>query len=491
MEGKMKTLNTILSVVIFTAASIAQPQPPDTVWTRTYGDSLYNIGTSICLSSDGGYLITGDLGSNSMGDIIVMKIDSVGNEEWCKTYCDTANIEGHYITTTFDGNYIVVGRIYNSSSHYDILLMKIDEFGNEIWSRTFSRDNDDFGIMALQTNDQGYVILGNTYISLLYNNRDIWIIKTDSLGYFECEWLFGGEWSDTGSRIYQTLDGGIIISGNTISYGAGMKDIWIIKLDSVYNVEWDCTYGGSDYEDCNDCRPVSDGGYVILGSAIYTFTGVKVVWFFKIDSSGNEQWGHGFGCAYDMYIGGARVLEEENGEYTIVGYRPISVFGDTTDVWVLRTDNQGNEIWNIYIGGYYYDYGYDIQHTIDNGYIIIGRTNSFGAGSYDVYVIRLSEEGSLVEDFYITHPSSFILYPSYPNPFNTQTLITFDLPSASLVELVVYNVAGRKVISLAGGEYEAGTHQVHFDGSELSSGIYFIRLKAGEQIQTQKCLLIR
>ena len=160
------------------------------------------------------------------------------------------------------------------------------------------------------------------------------------------------------------------------------------------------------------------------------------------------------------------------------------------DVYLVRTDAGGNQQWSQTFGGSSGDGGWSIQQTGDGGYIIAGLTSSYGAGSYDVWLIKLGSE-SFVEYSNIPQAYEFCLHPPFPNPFNAETTVSFTLPTGEYIELSVYDVLGKKVAELAKGEYSAGNHQVEFNGSSLVSGVYFIRLSARNQTHTQKCLLIK
>ena len=161
------------------------------------------------------------------------------------------------------------------------------------------------------------------------------------------------------------------------------------------------------------------------------------------------------------------------------------------DVYLIKTNSVGDTIWTqTYVGSGYY-YGYCVQRTDDEGYIVAGSTISISGTDTDVWLIRLDREGVLIEQFPTPHPSSFILYPCNPNPFNASTAISYQLQAASFVELKVYDVTDREVAAIADGWYDAGIHEVTFDGSELASGIYFARLQVKGLTRIQKLLLLK
>ena len=260
------------------------------------------------------------------------------------------------------------------------------------------------------------------------------MIKTDSSGNEEWTQTFGGSYDDVGNSVQQTSDGGYIIAGHTASYGAGSFDVYLIKTEGNGNEEWTQTFGGISSDWGSSVQQTTDGGYIIEG---------------------------------------------------VTGDYP------NYDVYLIKTDGSGNEDWTQTFGGSNWDEGRSVQQTTDGGYIIAGTTESFGAGEWDVWLIRLESELGVEERFGSLHPSEFILYPPYPNPFNPQTTIAFTLPHADEITIAVYDITGREVARLVDGMKPAGEHSVVFDAKDLVSGVYFARLEAGEFKQTRKMLLIK
>jgi hypothetical protein len=364
----------------------AFPQP---AWSNTFGGSGEDHGLSVQQTSDGGYIIAGWTKSYGAGgyDVWLVKTDSSGNVAWNRTFGGSRWDFGYSAQQTSDGGYIVTGntKSYGAGS-FDVWLIKADSSGNMAWNRTFGGSGNDKGSSVQQTSDGGYVIAGST-TSYGAGNADVWLIKTDSSGDAEWNKTFGGPPLDYGNSVGQTSDGGYVIVCYTDSYGAGSGDVWLIKTDSSGNEVWNKTFGGSGNDYGSSVQQTSDGGYVIAGSTRSYGAGEVDVWLIKTDSSGNEVWNKTFGGSRDDY--GNSVGQTSDGGYIIAG-ETSSYLGGGGGAWLIRTDSSGNEEWNKTFGGSSSDGGSSVQQTSDGGYIFTGAIYSYEAGSYDVWLMKVA-----------------------------------------------------------------------------------------------------
>lgn len=149
------------------------------------GGSSVDYGSSVCQTSDGGFILTGYTYSYGSGgrDVWLIKTDAIGNEEWDKTFDGISKDEGESVSQTNDGGFIIIGSTgLQEASGSDIWLIKTDALGNEEWNQTFSGSYIDYGKSVYQTNDGGFIITGST--KSLYD-YDVWLIKTDDQGNVE------------------------------------------------------------------------------------------------------------------------------------------------------------------------------------------------------------------------------------------------------------------------------------------------------------------
>ena len=213
------------------------------------------------------------------------------------------------------------------------------------------------------------------------------VIPFLSLGQEQWFQTFGGLGNDRGNVVQQTNDGGYIVVGSTSSFEAWSgdnQDVYLIKTDENGNELWSQTFGDGSTNSGRCGQQTNDGGYIITG-----WYGLDVV-LIKTNENGNEQWSQTFSSGSNNSANS--VKQTIDGGYIIVGHTddgPVI----SADIYMIKTDENGNEQWSRTFGGTNIDIGYSIQQTSDEGYIITGETNSFGNGSTGVYLIKTNENG--------------------------------------------------------------------------------------------------
>jgi hypothetical protein len=359
-------------------------------WEKTFGGSNDDWGGSVQQTSDGGYILTGRTASYSAGssDVWLIKTDANGKELWSKTFGGSEYDECDAVQQTSDGGYILTGGTGSyGAGEGDVWLIKTDANGKELWSKTFGGSKVDWGSSVQQTSDGGYILTGIT-ASYGIGGSDVWLIKTDANG--KELWSKTLEGSNR-SSVQQTMDDGYIITGMIRSYGAGEPDVWLIKTGANGKELWSKTFGGSKVDWGSSVQKTSDGGYIIIGSTYSYGAGDRDVWLIKTDANGKELWSKTFGGSRED--DGWSVQQTSDGGYIIAGYTASYVAGDR-DVWLIKTDANGKELWSKTFGGSKGDWGGSVQQTSDGGYIIIGSTYSYGAGESDVWLIKTDGNGN-------------------------------------------------------------------------------------------------
>ena len=314
-----------------------------------------------------------------------------GDEQWNRTFGGSGWDVGFSVAQTSDGGYIVAGytRSYGAGGN-DVWLIKTNSEGNRQWSRTFGGSDWDGAYCVAQTSDGGYIVAGYTR-SYDAGADDAWLIKTDSEGNEQWNRVFDGSGWDGAYSVEQTTDGGYILTGWRGSYiGRHQNDIWLIKTDSEGNEQWNRVFGGLLLDVGRCVRQTSDGGYIVIGKTWSYGAGCYDVWLIKTDSEGNKQWNRTFGGSeWDV---GNCVAQTSDGGYIIAG-RTTSYGAGAGDAWLIKTDSEGDEQWNQTFGGSGYDVGYCVTQTSDGGYIIAGEARSYADSRGDAWLIKTDSGG--------------------------------------------------------------------------------------------------
>jgi hypothetical protein len=279
---------------------------------------------------------------------------------WRRTFGRSFGDWGNSVEQTSDGGYIFTGLTCPEiASNPHVWLVKVDSSGEKTWDVTFGKAAIEGGNSVRQTTDGGYIVVGYTF-SYGAGSRDVWLIKTDASGNKVWDRTYGGTAEDDGRSVAQTLDGGYIVAGATCSFGAGVVDVWLIKTDENGDTLWTRTFGGVGDDEGASVQPTADGGYIVAGSS------GQNLWLIKTDASGNRIWDVAYGGAGEEE--GASVQQTSDGGYIATGYATP----DGPGVWLVKADSSGNRVWDKTYGSAGTGYGASVRQTTDGGYIITG-----------------------------------------------------------------------------------------------------------------------
>ena len=360
------------------------------IWSKTYGGEDSEGGRCVCVSNDGSFVIAGYTRSFGAGNanILLMKTDSQGNSLWEKTFGGTGREFSYSVIQTSDNGYLITG--YTTSfgaGAKDLYLIKTDSDGNEIWAKTYGGAALDVGRSVIETSDGYFLICGFTE-SFGAGQDDVYLIKTDSDGNEIWTKTFGGTNLDVGYSVKETRDGRYIIAGSSMSYSAGLADIWLIKTDTGGNQLWARNFGEStSYEWGNSVIELQDGSFLISGNSDILYNELLDVHLLKTDSRGSEIWTKKIG-ENTLHEYGHSAIETENGDLIICGTTKSSA--NVNDIYLIRTDLNGNIQWKKTIGQVDADWGSSICTSQDGSFVITGHTNSSGAGKYDALLMKIS-----------------------------------------------------------------------------------------------------
>ena len=311
---------------------------------------------------------------------------------WNRTYGGTADENCFSMVQADDGGFTLVGSTYSFGvNDADIWLVKTDSNGNMEWNRTFGSDGYDIA-RDLMLTDDGYIILGET-TSFGAGEGDVWLIKTNSAGDMLWNRTYGGAGGERGWKIIETSDGGYAVAGITNSYGQGGNDYWLFKIDSTGTLQWNTTFGGTDDDRARGVIETVDSGFLLIGWSSSYGAGGLDYWLVKTDPDGNHEWNQTYGGTENERA--TAIISTNDGGYLLVG-NSVSFGQGETDVYLVKIDNTGNNVWNQTYGGAAAETPFSIIKTTDGGYGIAGRTYSYGAGEDDFWFIKIDSTGTLL-----------------------------------------------------------------------------------------------
>jgi hypothetical protein len=259
----------------------------DTLWTRTYGGPLEDDVGAVALTTDGGYVAVGGTMSFGAGahDVWLIKTDSRGDTSWTRTFGATNDEFGESVQQTSDGGYVIAGVTgsYGAGGD-DVYLVKTDTAGDTQWTRTFGGPLGDWGLCARQTRDSGYIVGGWT-TSYHDSSVYVWLIKTNASGDTLWTRKVGdvSGWAE-GGPVEQLDDGGYITAGVVAS---GFYDVYLVRTDSNGGTIWTRSFGGSNPDAGHSVQKTADGGYIIGGQTLSFGAGGSDYYLIKTDENGN------------------------------------------------------------------------------------------------------------------------------------------------------------------------------------------------------------
>ncbi|MHA1979455.1 MAG: hypothetical protein ACW98I_21325, partial [Candidatus Hodarchaeales archaeon] len=221
------------------------------------------------------------------------------------------------------------------------------------------------------------------------------ILRINNQKEYQLDWdrTYGGVKSDSASDILHTKEGDFLIVGGTTSNGTGNSDMWVVKTDNRGTIQWNRTYGGLEIDYAETIIQTSDGTFAILGNTRSYGAGWSDLWLVKIDNQGRMLWNKTYGSSDNEYATG--LLQTPDGGFLLAGNKHYSLGG--INLWVVKTDSNGNVQWNQTYGGNSPDYfSYSQQsliQTLDGGYALLGNTESFGSMSTNIWLIKIDQEG--------------------------------------------------------------------------------------------------
>ncbi len=536
MKNKAKAVFLSAAILIFLLFGSSNAQ-----FRLAVGGPFTDESHSLVQATDGGIVVAGNTQSYGIPsqNSYLVKFTTGGALQWSKAIGGVSTDEAFTIIKTSDGGYATAGWTFSyGAGGYDFNVMKLDASGNLQWYKTIGGAGSDYGCSIVQTSDGGYAVAGHTN-SFGMGNVDVMLVKLSSSGALQWCKTAGGPAADYAYSLTQSSDGGFVVAGSTMSYGSGSNDIYVVKFNSSGIAEWGKTVGGSSTDAGISIKQASDGGYIIAGSTMSFGAGNFDMYIVKINSAGTLAWTRTLGGS--VYEFASSVVQTSDGGYIVAG--STESFGaGASDIYIAKLNSSGVLQWQKTSGGSGDDYGFTVIQTTDGGYCVTGNTESYGTGNTDIFLLKFGSNGticgssqtpsgtsgsggalytllpvSLTYTPTVTSPAPIVLsggsvtalcltgieYASneipndyslsqnYPNPFNPVTNIKFSIPNSGIVTLKVYDITGKQTAELVNQNLNAGSYTVDFDASHLSSGTYFYRLSTEGFTDVKKMILVK
>jgi hypothetical protein len=305
---------------------------------------------------------------------------------YVRTYGGPSVDIGRSVQQTHDGGFIIAGSTSSfSRGENSIYLVKTDTNGIHRWSASYGGVNISQANSVKETLDKGFILCGYTN-SYGHGGYDAYLVKTDSMGVMQWQQTYGGSDWDFGYSVTQLKDSGYVFCGRTYSFTNGGSDAYIVRTDKHGDTLWTKHMGGAGDDAAYAVTAFRDTNYVI-GGEITSIGGDLDGLFLRYGSHGNLIHSDSYGGSGNDYFRG-EVLANDNG-FVFTGSSNSPGYFGGYDAYFVKTDSMGRFQWENRQGGYSDDYGYGIVQTPAGDLIFSGSTSSYGLGGDDLYTVRM------------------------------------------------------------------------------------------------------
>lgn len=476
----------------FLVAGIAGLMAQQTTFYRTYGNGIYDSGEGVLISPDSGYVVGGITTRNGVNgtEMMLYKTDSLGNLVWFKSIGDDNVIEGaQSISIANNGTgYVLAGYKNNfDTSSYNFFIVKTDGNGDTVWTRTLGGSNLDMAHSIDTTADDAYIIAGETY-SYGAGGRDFYVVKMNDMGDTVWTRTFGGTNDDWANYVYVDRNNNIVVIGTTFSYGSGGSDVYIVYLNPLGDTIWTKAYGTVQDEIgyCGDMY-IDNGNSMSLAIAYSQFNLISnehEARFFRADSiSCNLYYDYDWFFTQPKILDHSRMRMDGKGKFIITGDLREGSTGNH-DIYIHRTSyGMGFNIHAFFLNDGE-EYPKDIQKCIDNGLVLTGNTTSFGPGPTTSFILKTDSLMSgpttpivSAEDFVLDY------FDVRPNPV-TGHLVFVDA-GYPIREIYLLNMSGQVIMTESGN---AETTQ-YVTMPDVNAGMYIIQVITDYGLARKKLLI--
>jgi hypothetical protein len=322
-------------------------------------------------TSDGSYVCFGSTSSSGFGglDMYLIKTDTGGNKEWEKTLGGSSHDEGKALQILPDGSFLCLGDYTREDGFTDLYLVKLTHTGEVLWSKTFGypgRSEKAFDLKVTLTGD--YLLIGNSQQTT--GSTDMYLVRTDAEGNMRWEKNYGlTGLQDDISSVKETPEGNLVWCGSEYRQrnGSTPPDMRIILTSQQGDILWDKNFGRENTDNGSGIL-LTDQGYIAVGHTYNSQSAESDIYLISLLKDGALRW--------EQVLQKTRSSEEarsialtKDGGYIITG---SSESAGNQDIYLLKVDKSGNELWSKSFGGQYADTGTQVKQTIDGGYMVFG-----------------------------------------------------------------------------------------------------------------------
>lgn len=464
------------SILTIHTLSIAQ-----ITFSKIYEKSRLGYPWDVCETSDKGFIIVGQIWSDiNHNNVYLVKTDQYGDTLWTKSIGGTGDEYGHSVKQTTDKGYIIVGQTTPfGKESYDVYLIKINEKGETTWIKTLGGTGSDWGVSLQITDDEGYIISGRT-TGFGYDWGNPYLIRTNSMG--EIIWSKTPSGSSPGCSVFDfcvTTDGGYLIAGNTFGFNEGEAGhVFLVKTDSKGDKIWDKIYNNYTNNVGVSVKETPDGGYVLSGVSYQAIPGnpyACVIELTKTDKLGTLLWkktfsegGYTFGHSVDNTIDGG----------FIISGKAINQKNNNTEVYLIKTNALGVTQWTKFYESLGNGYpGVIVKQSSDGGFMITGNAEGPYTQS-NVFLIKTDKNGKtsgIANSLSEKRGNGILVYPTLADDVVT---ILRETGSKILVEII--DIHGRVIY-----HEEKTDNPVRINTSKYSPGSYVLKVSSGSKITTK------
>ncbi|MDR6488494.1 hypothetical protein J2799_003012 [Chryseobacterium vietnamense] len=521
----------------FTLCTVLGISAQEVVWQKDIQSSTQDFLSQVTTTIDQQYLITGSSiqsnkqqasGSkqNNGYDFHVVKLNQQGQEVWEKYFSGQNHDYLSATVTTQDGGFLLAGTSYSakgldkkedSKGGSDIWLIRINEFGDELWQKTLGSSSDEEARSVIQTTELGFFVAGNIQNSPKgYGSKDVWITRLDKNGKELSQLILGGKGLDEVEKMIPTKDGGALlgiysrssevrvsgseqdsgmrgagsasnvqnpnpvsrIAKSTDNFGEG--DYWIVKLDKNGKVEWEKNFGGKG-DDHLRTLALTSNGFIIGGESRSERSGNKTVgieegtdlWLIALNERGEEQWQKSYNFKNRDILMGMNVLHSADDQSSkgilLGGYTQAEGRIETDDetFWMLYLDPNGNEQWRKHVKGesrQKEERLSDLKLNRD-GSIILAGTSAEELGKENWKIVKLGDKqvDQLIEKYDIK---------IYPNPVSDYAYVEIGFNDFKEADILLYDMSGRQLQSI-----KTKNRVTKINTQALVQGAYLVTIK--------------